>query len=216
VRPLLLILAVALAVTGSAAARNPRLEHLALRPGDMDLARGAVLRGTDLGTGWTGRTIGAGANEAPDCPGQDYSKYTITGQAQAQFSKQGASVISRIEVYPSHAQVLGDFAVDSRTGTAACEGAAVRRQIAKQANGVRVRLLSARQVAGPKVGQKSIAFRIVLSLEQASTKVRLYVDLIGFVRDRAAASVVVVAPGLPPKGNDILARMIDTRLRRAA
>lgn len=182
----------------------------------MDLARSALLRANDLGAGWTGRASSADETAAPDCPWQDYSRFTITGRAQAQFSLQGASVLSRVELYRSHHEVLGDFAVDDRPDTPACEGAAIRKQVAQASTGVKVSLVSATRLPGPKLGQKSVAFRIVLALRGPGRDLKIYVDLIGFVRDRAAASVVVVAPGVPPRGNVLLARLIDARLQRIA
>jgi hypothetical protein len=212
---LLLTLLAGLVVASPASARSPRLEQLALRPLDMDLARTAVLRTGDL-AGWR-RVRGTARDDGPpDCPGQDYSAFTITGQAESRFQRQGASVISRVEVYPSRRQARGDFAVDARPGTARCEGAAVRAGVAQQAKGLTVRLASARQLKGPQVGQRSISFRIVLDLKAKSAVQKLYVDLIGFVRDRAAASVVLVAPGRPLPDGDALARAIDARLRQVA
>jgi hypothetical protein len=216
VRTLLVVVAVALLLPAAASGRNPRLEKLALRQPDMQLARNALLRAGELGPGWATHTSKPDESSPPDCPGQDYSRFTITGQAQTQFTKLGASVLSRVEVYKSRAQAVGDFAVDARPGTAACEGAAVRRQVAKEATGVAVTLVSAKQLPGPKVGQKSIAFQIVLNLRRAGKDLKVYVDLIGFLRDRAAASVVIVAPGTAPKGTAVLARAVDARLQGAA
>jgi hypothetical protein len=213
-RALLLTLGAALVLTAAASARNPRLEQLALRPADVDLAKSAVLRGSDLGSGWTTAAMKPNDTSPPDCPGQNYSKFTITGQAQTRSTRTGASVISRVEVYRSRAGALGDFAIDARPGTAACEGEAVRKGWAS--GGLAARLISAREVPGPKLGQRSIAFRIVLGVSRAGKEVRVYIDLLGFVRDRVAASVIVLAPGVPPKGNDVLARTIDARLQRVA
>jgi hypothetical protein len=214
VRVLLLTLAAALVLVAAASARNPRLERLALRPADMELAKSAVLRSGDLGSGWTTGVMKLDDNAPPDCAGQNYSKFTITGQAQTRSTKSGASVISRVELYRSRADAHGDFAVDARPGTAACEGAAIRKEWAS--SGFAVRLLSANELPAPALGQRSIAFRIVLGVTRAGKELRVYIDLLGFVRDRAAASVIVVAPGVPPKGKDVLARTIDARLQRAA
>jgi hypothetical protein len=214
---LLACLALALVVAAPAAARNPRLEHLALRPADMASARNAVLRAADLGSGWTGTVENARDDSAPDCAFQDYSKFTITGQAQTRFSQQGASVVSRVEVYKSRADALGDFGVDTQPRTALCEGRAIRDGFAKQAaKGMTVTLTSAKRLAAPQVGERSVAFRIVLTITQQARSLKLYIDLIGFVRDRAAASVVVVAPAKPAKGAVSLARVMDARLSRAA
>jgi len=213
---LLACLALALVVAAPAAARNPRLEHLALEPADMESARNAVLRASDLGKGWTATVENARDDSAPDCAFQDYSKFTITGEAQTRFSQSGASVVSRVEVYKSRADANGDFGVDTRPRTATCEGRAIRDGFAKQAPGMTVTLTSAKQLASPIVGERSVAFRIVLTLKQQARTLKLYIDLIGFVRDRAAASVVVVAPATPAKGAATLARVMDARLSRAA
>jgi hypothetical protein len=215
VRTLLVVVA-ALALTATASARNPRLEQLALEKADMQLAKNALLRAADLGSGWTTQPSKAADESPPDCPGQNYAKFTITGQAQTQFTKLGASVLSRVEIYKSRADARGDFAVDTKPGTASCEGAAVRKQIAKEATGVAVTLISAKQLPGPKVGQRAIAFEIVLNMRRAGKDLRVYVDLIGFLRDRAAASVVIVAPGAAPKGNAVLAKAVDARLQGVA
>ncbi len=213
-RVLLLALALWLALAPTAAARNPRLEHLALRQSDMEFAKNAVLRNSDLATGWTTRATEPDDTSPPECPGQDYSRFTITGQAQTQSRKAGASIVSRVEVYRTRAEALGDFAVDARPGTAACEGAAIRKEWS--AHGIATRLISAGRLPAPKVGQRSIAFRIVLEVTRERRKVRINIDLIGFVRDRVAASVVVLAPGTRPKGVELLVQKIESRLLGAA
>jgi hypothetical protein len=175
----------------------------------MELAKSAVLRGTDLGAGWATHAMQPDDSSAPDCAGQDYSRFTITGQAQTQSTKSGASVTSRVEVYESRADALGDFAVDARPRTASCEGAALARRLS-------AKLLSARQLRTPKIGRRSTAFRIVLGLTRSGRLHRVYVDVVGFVRDRSVASVIVWAPGLAPKGDALLAQTIDSRLQRVA
>lgn len=172
-----------------------------------------MLHGADLGTGWATRTVQPDT-AAPDCAWQNYSKFTITGRAQTRSTKSGASVTSRVEIYRSRADALGDFAVDARPGTAACEGAALVQ--AWSTRGIPTKLLSARPLPAPKLGQRSLAFRIVLGVTRSGHQLRIYIDLIGFVRDRTVASVVVLAPGLPPKGDAVLARTIDLRLQRVA
>jgi len=219
VRALAVVLVVAAvgALAGTAAAaRDPRLERLALRPADMTFARNAIVRPTDLGVTWTPRKTTSDGAAPPDCKGQDYSAYTITGQAQSQYDREGRTVLSRVEIYRSHRQALGDFAVDARPGTAACEGSAMRRDLAKTAGGATVKLLSATRLRDPAVGQRSVAYRIVLGISNAKTSIKLYIDLLGFVRDRAIGSVLVVAPERPLGGGTALAQTIESRLQRVA
>jgi hypothetical protein len=213
---LLVAFVLALVLAAPAAARDPRLERLALRPVDGKAAKNAVLRARDLGAGWAGGAQNPRDDSPPDCAFQNYSKFTITGQAQTHFTQQGASVVSRVELYESRADARGDFGVDTRPRTAQCEGRAIRAGFAKSAKGFTVALVSAKKVAAPKVGERSVAFRIALRLKQGSRSLPVYVDLIGFVRGRAAASVVVVAPGQPASGAANLARIMDARLSTAA
>jgi hypothetical protein len=215
-RRLLLVCALALVVAAPAAARSPRLEQLALKQADVAAAKSAVLRTADLGTGWTARAESARDDSPPDCAFQDYSRFTITGEAQTRFSQQAASVVSRVEVYESKADAAGDFAVDTKPRTAQCEGRVIRASFAKQSPGTKVTLESAQVTGSPKVGERSVSMRIVLGVHAGSRTLRLYIDLIGFVRDRAAASIVVVTPGAPAKGAVQLARIMDARLSRAA
>ena len=213
---LLVVCALALLLAATAAARSPRVEQLALTQADPAAAKSAVLRASDLGTAWTAKVENARDDSAPDCPFQDYSRFTITGEAQTRFSQQGASVVSRVEVYKSKADAAGDFGVDTRPRTAQCEGRVIRASFAKASPGTKVTLESAKLTAAPKIGQRSVAMRIVLGVRAGSRTLRVYIDLIGFVRDRAAASIVVVAPGVPAKGAAQLARIVDARLSRAA
>jgi hypothetical protein len=215
-RRLLVVLAVALVAAGTADARNPRLERLALKQEDTSAAKAAVLRVGDLGSGWTGGVQSPNDNTAPDCAFQNYSRFTITGQAQTHFAQSGASIVSRVEVYKSKGDASGDFAVDTRPRTAACEGKAIRDGFASQAKGMTVTLTSATERSAPKVGDRAVSFRIVLTLHQASKELKLYIDLIGFLRGRATASVIVVAPGNPAQGAVQLARIMDARLNKAA
>jgi hypothetical protein len=216
-RLVVVVLAALVAATAAdAKRRDPRLEQLALRAVDMELAQSAVVNGADLGSGWKKVAIPAQDNEPPDCPGQNYSPYTITGQAATRFDRQTTSLLSRVEVYSSRAHARGDFGVSTRAGTAACEGRVLRAAFEKQVKGSTVTVVSAKQQAGSGVGERSIVFRIVLRVKTKTTSFPLYVDLIGFVRDRSAGSVVAISPGRPVAGLAKLAALMDSRLRRVA
>jgi hypothetical protein len=214
-RPLVAAVAVALTLAGTAAARNPRLERLAPRPADMELAQATVLRAADLGAGWAAHASKLDDTSPPDCAFQDYSSFTITGQAQRQYTRPSASVLARVEVYATGAQARGDFAIDLDRRTARCEGEALRARFATQ-SGRRVTLRSAQRLRPPALGDRSLAYRIVLDLHGTSSTLPLYVELVAFVRDRVAASVVVVTSSSPARGVASLVRAIDTRLQRAA
>ena len=145
-----------LVVAGATAGRSPRLEKIALRPIDTQRASDAMVKLSDLASGWKGGAVKAN-NSAPDCATQNFSPYTITGQAESDYHHGVALIISVANMFPSGTQSLGDFEVGTRTGTARCEGEAFRKAL-----GVSAKLVSARQTVAPKVGQRAAAYEFVV------------------------------------------------------
>jgi len=193
-----------LVVAGATAGRSPRLEKIALRPIDTQRASDAMVKLSDLASGWKGGAVKANNNSAPDCATQNFSPYTITGQAESDYHHGVALLISVANMFPSGAQSLGDFEVGTRTGTARCEGEAFRKAL-----GVSAKLVSARQTVAPKVGQRAAAYEFVVE----HGKTTYYADVIQFVRGRALGAVISVNPGHPLSGPGALARIMDGRLQ---
>jgi hypothetical protein len=193
-----------LAVEGAAAARSPRLEKIALRAGDSRRASDALVKLSDLVSGWKGGAVKATNNSTPDCAFQNFSRYTITGQAESDYHQGGTLLISIANVFPSDAQSLGDFGVSTRTGTARCEGEAFRKALGSSAH-----LVSARQTVAPKVGQRAAAYEFVLKFDKST----YYADVILFIRGRALGALLSVNPGRPLAGPRTLARVMDGRLQ---
>src|SRR3954452_12207825 len=92
-------LVVADTAAAASAARSPRLERLALRAADVKLARKSIIRASDLTAAWKGGESKAGNDDAPDCAWQDFSRFTITGQAESDFGLTGARIISQVQVF---------------------------------------------------------------------------------------------------------------------
>ena len=179
----------ALVICGvSAASRSPRLERLALNAADMQTARAALLRASDLAgvpPGW--RPLETTPDDsAPPCPWQDYSRLTLSGRAQAGFqaAKVGASgyVGSTIDIYASRAQAQAKFEIDTHAGTVSCEAEALRK-----AFGSTLTTVAARQVAIRGVGERGTSFQFVYS--QTKEPRRIFVDVIELVRGRGVATV---------------------------
>jgi hypothetical protein len=184
--------------------RSPRLERLAPRAADLTLARKALIRTSDVGSDWKGGVVEAADHETPDCAWQDYSAFTITGQAESDFSQTGARVISQVQVFARPAQAMADFRIDTRKGTPACEG-----RVFAKALGHGVRLVSAEPLAAPKVGERAAAYRFVLT----SGSTRISFQVLEFVRGRALAGVVAFSVGGSIEGLGALARAMDVRLQ---
>jgi len=192
------------AALAAGAARSPRLERLALSAADVKFARKAIIRASDLSVAWKGGEAKAGNGDPPDCAWQDFSPFTITGQAESDFGQTGARIISQVQVFARRAHALGDFRVDTRDGTAVCEG-----KVFAKALGHSARLVSAHPLTPPKIGDHAAAYRFVL--RTGSTLI--YFHVIEFVRDRTLAGVAAFSVGGLIDGLDELARLMDTRLQ---
>jgi hypothetical protein len=200
-----LALVACLACVGVATAgRSPRLERIALRGPDMMQVRSATVRLSDLIAGWKGGTVNPNNDSSPDCSSQNFSPFTITGQAESDYHHGVTLLISLANMYPSTAQSLGDFTVGTQAGTVECEGGAFRK-----AFGGSARLVSARQITAPKVGQHAAAFEYIVK----TGKTTFYSQVIQFVRGRALGALISVNPGHPLAGPMMLARVMDERLQ---
>lgn len=192
------------AVEAATAARSPRLEKIALRAPDMKQVGAATVKLSDLVSGWKGGMVNANNDSSPDCSSQNFSRYTITGQAESDYHNGVTLLISVANMYPSDAQSFGDFTVGTQAGTVKCEGEAFR-----QAFGQAARLVSARQIAAPKVGSHAAAFEYIVK----TGRTIFYSDVIQFVRGRALGALISVNPGRPLAGPTALARIMDERLQ---
>jgi hypothetical protein len=196
--------AVVAAAGGAGVKRSPRLEQLAPRAADVRLARKALIRAADLTAGWKGGVAKGGNDEAPDCAWQDFSAFTITGEAESDFGRSGARLISQAQVFARRADAVGDFRVDTRQGTAECEG-----RVFAKALGDAVKLVSARPLAAPNVGDRAAAYRFVLR----SGSTLIYFHVIEFVRGRTLAGIAAFSVGASIEGLESLARLMDVRLQ---
>ena len=147
VRPLLLTLLAASSSPRPAAARNPRLEQLALRPVDTELARNAVAprRRPRPAGARTDRSRGRRAARLRE-PGL-LGVHDHRPGAVALRRERARPSLSRVEVYREPGGGARRLRASTRRpGTAACEGAAIRAEVARRSKGVTVRLGSARQL----------------------------------------------------------------------
>jgi hypothetical protein len=198
------LIGTALVLTGSASASSsPKVQKLAPISSDTKLAKSATLQLSDLTSGWKGGSTKPN-NSPPDC-NKNFAAYTITGDAEADFTQaQGAAALtSTIQLFPNQQQALGDFHVDTPSGSATCEGAALRTAIGESA-----KLVFARQVAPPKVGTRAAAYDFAVQVNG----VTFYIDVINFVRGRAYGSLITLDPDAGLPDSTLLATLMDKRL----
>ncbi len=195
-------LCASLVLTGSASASSsPRVQKLAPVAADTKAAKSATLRLSDLTPGWKGGSAKPD-NSPPDC-NKNFSAYTITGDAEADFTQGAAAITSTIQLFPNQKQALGDFGVDTRPGIVTCEGEALR-----SASGASAKLVFARQVPPPALGDHAAAYDFA---EQVNG-ITFYIDVINFVRGRAYGSLITLDPDAPLPGSTLLVKLMDRRL----
>jgi hypothetical protein len=207
----------ALAVVAAAAgSRDPRLETLDLRSADMRLAKQAVVQRSDLGLGWTRARPTPSDQQAPDCPGYrpDFSKFTIAGQAESQFSSQGGlvSVLARVEVYATRRDARGDFALSTVPPVARCLGVMLRRETATL-EGFTHKLVSARRVSTPRLGERVAAYRVVSELSKDGAAVRLHTDVVIVLRGRSIGGIFFIGAMKAVPRQHVIVKRMAARLR---
>lgn len=206
-----LLLVSALLVSASAQAGRFRPEQERLRPVDVALAKRMTVRASDLAPGWMRRPSPESPDERLDCPGVDldFSRFTITGTARSKFEQSGASIESFVEVYKSRADATGDFRKGSRPVVLAC----VARLLDKEARRNGSRVVAARSLADPRVGEQSMAYRVALSVATDRGTVPVYIDFLGFRRGRTAVLLAFTGGGAPITHQRQVAHAVAARAR---
>ena len=196
---------------------DPRREQKRLTPADMALAKRITVQQADLGPGWKRVPATKGGDEPLECPGfnPDLSAFTITGEAQSEFQRDGAiTLASIVEVYESRADAAGDFRASARPALATCLRTTLEKEIAKDKDPtLKVSGLSSRMLKAPRVAERSAAWRLVASVSVQGVSAKVYVDLLAFVKSRSIAALLFVAPARPVAGQAALARVVAARMR---
>ena len=212
------VLVAVLAIVASAlAAPDPRAEKERLNPRDTALARSGLLRPADLAPGWQRTPSGPDDDEPTRCPGwsPDFSAFTITGKARADFehARAGAAILSTVEVYPSNRQAIGDFRTGAKPGLTRCLRSLLNEGFRQGGQGVQARVVSARMLRSPRIGDRSATYRLVARVRSAGTSVPAYFDLHVFQRGRSIGGLFFTGTGVRVPDQLALARTVAGRLR---
>ena len=212
-RVVLLACAVGLALTGTALADHLDPEKRITRA-DQAKARSMLIKPADLGPGFIMQPPSAGDPHV-DCPrAVSEADLTLTGDAEgAQFLRGTASVSSAAQVYASVADATASWRRSTSAAGTRCLTTVLRREFAREG----VRLDSLRKIAFPRVANRTVAYRILLSLTTPQGDIRLYVDAIVLGRSRAHAQVFTASAVVPPaRAEELrLARRVAGRMARA-
>ncbi len=211
----MLVLAAVVAIVGTAQGRDPRRERLQLNAADGALARQITVRRGDVGAGW--RPVGTSSDDsdAPGCQGfrPDFSAFTITGRAASSFARrEGAIIQSQVEVYKSRADAAGDFRAGAKPVLARCLRLSLAKELGSN-KAFRSRIVSARMVTAPRVGERSAEYRVVITISALGSSFKLYFDSLVFQRGRSIAALAFTGARQPLVGQVPLARLVAARMR---
>jgi hypothetical protein len=157
---LILVTAVALALTGGALA-----SRTALAPGDQALAAKDLLTRADLGSAWKGGAVKA--TSAPlSCPGYNpRSGAVTTGRAAARFTATGIQIDHSVAVLAQDRMLAPFWKATYSAGFLPCLKSAFFLQMPPS-----TAVASAAKVTFPKYGKYTNAYRIVYETPVASGK----------------------------------------------
>jgi hypothetical protein len=210
-----LVLVTLAAVGSTLAARDPRAEKQRLTPRDMTLARSELLVRSDLAPGWRRTPSSPDDDEPTRCPGwnPDFSAFTITGKAKADFEhgQAGASILSTAEVYATRSQAVGDFRTGAKPGLVRCLRVLLDRGFRR--GGVDANIVSARMTRGPRIGERSVTYRVVARIRAGGASAPAFFDVHFFQRGRSIAGLLVTGVGVRVPDQLALARTVAARLR---
>ncbi len=199
-------LAVALVVTSAAlAARGDPKERFT--PADQARARAMLLRASDF-PGY--RSTPAAVGGSTYCAALDESDLTLTGKAiSRQFASGTVFMYSTAYVYRSRAESNTSWRRATSAAGLRCLRDGLRRALA----GTQVTLQSFGKLAFPKLGDRSVAFRLVAAREG----LRVFADLVAIQEGRAQTALfmgsALVEPSKPSEVS--LARAVAARMAKA-
>jgi hypothetical protein len=205
---IVLVAAVLSAGTALAAAGDPIERHTRA---DMAKARAAMLRLSDLGSGWKAVAV----QDEPDCRSfrPDESDLVETGEATRLFEAAGSRVGSSAVVYRTRAQALASWRRTVKAAELNCALEGLRSSLPAGARATTVRL---GRLAFPRLAPRTAAFRMVTRISGLPQgTVVLYTDAVILGRGRTIAALLTGNPGsaVPARAERNLAAIVALRMR---
>jgi hypothetical protein len=190
------LLAVALVAAAVAVAADSTDPKVALTKADQALASRIVLKFNDLGAAWSGGPEQPKSLKVPICPANVPNNHdlTITGHAETglNLASAGIQVDTDVAVFRSAAQVAK---LVKRTILSAAVLDCLRYDLIKSVGGQGVTVVGVAGVPVAKAGDRSVLYRVTLSVKSGSKAVPVYSDFLYVSQGRAQYFVNVVAPG---------------------
>src|ERR671939_2119314 len=198
--------ATVLVLAAGAAAADPGKQKVELNAADQAAARRIVLRGSDLGSGWTGGRIKPDLSSGVSCPGYHpkISDLVVTGAAESQFRATGIALVNEVEIFRTAAMVDRDWRRSIVPAAVPCLRAKLTQGLGGQAKG-----LSFRRIPFPRVTAHTAAFRGIVAVSALGQTVRVLLDIVLIGKGRTEISLDATAPAAT-------ARVVSAAERRLA
>jgi len=212
-RRLLFAFAVLALVTAGSAVADHLDPKKRITPADQARARAMLLKRTDL-PGFRGTPAGVGEPHIDCAASVGEADLTLTGEAEGlQFVLGPVSVNSASQIYESAADATASWRRGTSAAGTKCLTDLLRREFTKQG----IRLVSFRKVAFPRVSERTVAYRVTLSVQTPQGPAPLYADVVVLLRSRALAQVFVASAFVAPRRAEELrlARLVAGRMARA-
>lgn len=201
------LLALVVAGTALGARGDPQRQ---INRADQARAKAMLLKKADLPPGFKASAPDPGSDTDAYCKALDESDLTLTGEANSpQFEKPPFLVSSTSQVY----ETAADASASWRRGTSAAGFRCLRRVFAQEFAKQGGTLRSFKQIAFPRVGQRSVAFRI----EVRSQGVPVFFELIVMQHRRAHVGLGLLSALAPiPRSEQVrIARVLAGRAATA-
>ena len=193
-----LLSATVLANTAVAAAGDP--EKRAITPKDQAWAKRINLTLRDVPSDFVQGPVQASGASTLTCASfaPDLSAFTITGQASSHsFSRaDGTSLFSAAEVFRTSADERGDWQRSARRDALPCLVHALEHL---SRNGLQLRVTSSTVGPAPRLGERSISFRVTATISANGASVKTWFDIAAVSRGRADATLGVISFRAPPE-----------------
>jgi hypothetical protein len=185
------LLAAALFGLASSSATLADAPTVRISSADEAKARGALLRPSDFGAGWSGGSIKTSMLSPPDCPGFDpkESDLVVTGHADSryEFKAAGIELDQDVQVMSNAESVQTDFSRSISPGLAKC----LTYQLGKVKTVVSVRIT---RLPFRPIGSVSAVYRAEIVVRTAKGEATLLSDYVFFGQGRTEYEFTVIAP----------------------
>jgi len=188
-----LILAGALAGTALAAPGDPQRKHTAA---DQALAKAALLKKSDFGTGWTATPTKQSSSSGLSCATfkPDQSDLIETGNADSPDFANGPAVFlsQTVAVFKTAGQAASSWSRIVKPGLIGCLASLLEQGSSK---GTTITVTHKGTFAFPKLAARTAAFRLVASVKSGTTTLPVYADLVLLARGRMDSVIFFTSVG---------------------